>query len=45
MAPAVPRKGNRGTAVRGEGAPAPVAGGAPPPEVAQTLQKLAEIQA
>jgi hypothetical protein len=45
MAPAVPRKGNRGAAARSEGAPAPVAGGSPPPEVAHALQKLAEIQA
>jgi hypothetical protein len=43
MAPAVPRKGNRDTA--GEGTPAPVAGGTPPPEVAQALHKLAEMQA
>lgn len=45
MAPAVPRKGNRATIREGEGKSAPVAGGAPPPEVAQALQKLAEMQA
>jgi hypothetical protein len=45
MAPAVPRKGNQMTVREREPEAAPVAGGAPPPEVAQALQKLAEIQA
>jgi len=45
MAPAVPRKGNRATARKGDGASVPVAGGSPPPEVAQALHKLAEMQA
>jgi hypothetical protein len=45
MAPAVPRKGNRGTAGRGEREAIQLAGGSPPPEAAQALQKLAEMQA
>lgn len=45
MAPAVPRKGNRAAVRRDNGGTAPVAGGSPPPEVAQALQKLAEMQA
>jgi hypothetical protein len=40
MAPAVPRKGNRGAEVR-----QPVAGGRIPPEAAEVLRKLAEMQA
>ena len=47
MAPAVPRKGNQRQPAAPQPAPSvPVAGGSPPPpEVAQALQKLAEIQA
>lgn len=42
MAPAVPRKGNqRSTPAPGQ----PVAGGAIPPEAAEVLTKLAELQA
>ena len=49
MAPAVPRKGNaRGSAgdgKRGKGNAVPLAGGLPPQEVAQALQKMSELQA
>ena len=45
MAPAVPRKGNRGSARTDSNHPVPIAGGSPPPEVAQALHKLAEMQA
>lgn len=45
MAPAVPRKGNQIAGSRNDRNPAPVAGGSPPPEVAQALHKLAEMQA
>lgn len=45
MAPAVPRKGNRMAAREIGAGPVPVAGGSPPPEVAQALHKLAEMQA
>ena len=45
MAPAVPRKGNAGPTIPASGDAMPVAGGEPPPEVAQALQKLAEVQA
>ena len=45
MAPAVPRKGNAGGGKRDEGKAMPIAGGSPPPEVTQALQKLAEMQA
>lgn len=44
MAPAVSRKSNHGAVRQPEGKPTLVAGGAPPPEVAQALQKLAEMQ-
>src|SRR3569833_4623968 len=44
MAPAVPRKGNRATARKGDGASVPVAGGSPPPEVVLALLFLAEMQ-
>jgi len=44
MAPAVPRKGNQKTA-GSKPETIPVAGGAPPPEVAQALEKLAKMQA
>ncbi len=45
MAPAVPRKGNQlALPAPGEGETMPVAGGVPP-EVAQALEKLAEMQA
>ena len=40
MAPAVPRKGNQGPEAR-----QPVAGGKIPPEAADVLRKLAELQA
>lgn len=40
MAPAVPKKGNRKSASK-----APVAGGKLPPEAAEMLMKLAEVQA
>ena len=45
MAPAVPRKGNQIAVKPVDRASAPVVGGAPPPEVAQMLHKLAEMQA
>lgn len=45
MAPAVPRKGNRIAPHREEPKAVPMAGGSPPPEVAQALHKLAEMQA
>jgi len=45
MAPAVPRKGNQAAARKDNTSTGPVAGGAPPPEVAQALHKLAEMQA
>lgn len=45
MAPAVPRKGNQVAVSRSEPATAPVAGGSPPPEMAQALEQLAKVQA
>jgi len=45
MAPAVPRKGNQKMAKPMPESTLPVAGGSPPPEVAQALEKLAKMQA
>lgn len=45
MAPAIARKGNRAAVGESEAKPAPVVGGVPPPEVAQALLRLAEMQA
>ena len=45
MAPAVPRKGNRGAPTRSEREAIQLAGGSPPPEAAQALQNLAKMQA
>jgi hypothetical protein len=45
MAPAVPRKGNRQVTPAGQEPSIAMAGGSPPPEVAQALQKLAKMQA
>ena len=45
MAPAVPRKGNAGDGKRGKGDEIPMAGGMPPQEIAQVLQKMSELQA
>lgn len=46
MAPAVPRKGSQSASVRtNDETPLPVAGGAPPPEVAAAFAQLAQMQA
>lgn len=45
MAPAVPKKGNQQPAGPAEGAPQEMMGGSPPPEVAEAMRKLAEMQA
>jgi hypothetical protein len=44
MAPAVPKKGNQ-KAAKTKPDVVPVAGASPPPEVAQALEKLAQMQA